>query len=403
MRGKKDILSNKLFFLTILAILPTMILGFFKIESKVLVWVFDALTIIISFLIFFFTKFKLKKEDLKYIIFFLFFLIVQLLSYILPGYIEIKTLYMSLPILYFIHFIYTKMGVNSIDENTDIENYMKKFLLLVIFSCMYNLIVNYKLIFNIANISSRYINISSFFSQRNAFGQLLYLGVISNIYIIKKYPKNKFYIFSLILILLNLLFSFSRTAIFSTCIFLTFAYFKINLKKIKKNKILFGIFIFVIVFLAGLSIINSEKAIYFLNYYVFRSDDGLTGRDVLWIKALSLLKSYRLIFGYGLGSSSVILEVYNLTNTHNTYIELLLVGGIFMFILYTSIYINTYKTINKINDDNERKLFKAMFISMIVYSFFEKVLIFSTGYAAYYFTLFLIILPQLSKKVNIKK
>ena len=399
---KKDVLSNKLIILTLISLLPTIILGILEVENQNLVWVCDALVIILSLFLLSFKKVKLNKTQGLVSILFILFIITQLISYIAPSQIQhVKNLYMVLPFLYFLHFLYSFILIeNNVDERFNVEKYLNFFLTLVIVSCIYNIFKNYSMIFNIANITSRYVNISSFFSHRNAFGQFLFLGTISNVYLISKTKEKKYYI-SLGFILLNILFSFSRTAIFSTVIFLILSFVKIDIKKMKKGTFILYICGILLIPIILYGVINSEKIVYFLEYYVLRADDGITGRSTLWKVVFSVMTGYRWIIGYGLGSSSNVLQEFGLPNSHNTYIEMILTGGIINLLLYFIIYYIILKKINKIIDGKVKKILNAMYFSMLIYCIFEKVLLFSTGYAPFLFTIFMVALPNsILKKQN---
>ena len=277
---KSNVYENKYMFLYCLfAILPTIILGIFADvkEYKTIIWIWDVLIILIFFAFNAFRVKKISKSSLIMGSLFLFIIALQYITYshsLQTGLVQ--ELYTVLPIVYFIHFTAIFILLTNVKvEKFDAIYFFKYFLYFVIISCIYNILKNYQYIFNINNITSKYINISSFFSQRNAFGQLLFLGTICNMYILEVDKKKKWYV-SAIFILMNLIFSFSRTAIFSTCIFLIIHFILKNANVFKKsNFIKIGIvtLIFIIAFCLVLS---SESVMNFLEYYVLRSEDGIT-------------------------------------------------------------------------------------------------------------------------------
>lgn len=392
--------TNKIIFLNyIVAILPTLIFGLLgNVEDhKTLIWIWDVLTIGLFFLI---NMFYVKKIDKKAIILgiiFMFIMAIQFIVYsssLTNGFVE--KLYMVLPVVYFVHFLSVYCFLSNKKSNEfDATKFFNYFLIFVMLACIYNIIKNFSLLFSLSNISNKYINISSFFTQRNAFGQLLFLGTIANVFLLIK-TKNKKYIITLLIILLNLLFSFSRTAIFSTIIFLFIVYYKkyMNLKYKKNIIILF--FVIIAAFLL-LLIFKNDSLKNFLEYYVLRKEDGLTGRSTIWEACIKKLSGFRIFYGYGLGSSNKIMSYYNLSNSHNTIIEILLSGGLALLSFYVIIYGIVLNAIKKIKNSDVRIVLIAFYISFIVYSLFEKIMIFGTGYASVIFTLFFIAIPLLYK------
>ena len=396
-------LSIKLQILTLISLLPTIILGILGKEFKMFIWICDAIVIILSLIIFLKKINKLEKNSVFLILFFIIFIIIQNIAYMMPSKISnVNLLYRVLPLLFFMHFLYSYIFIERSNIGYfKLENYFKFFLVIVIISCFYNIFKNYSMLFNISNITNKYVNISSFFEHRNAFGQFLFLGIISNLYLIYKFKAKKYYL-SFALIMFNLIFSFSRTAIFSTLIFLILAFVKIDLGKVKKNQIFIIIFAFISMIFVSYLFFSNDKILNFVEHYILRTDDGVTGRFKLWEMVYHSMNGVRWIIGYGLGSSSNVLYSFGLSNSHNTYIECLLVGGFTALFLYTIIYLSIYKTITKIKNKNTKKIFKAMFFSILIYSFFEKVLLFGTGYASFIFTIFCVILPKMELK-NEKK
>ena len=398
-------INNWLFIMFILSILPTFIFGLLNNYSQMqtIIWIWDILSIflysVLSIAIFGIKR--IDKYTLKYFVIFVIIVGFQYLTYIYSlqnNLIEI--LYMVLPITYLFHFLNTFVFVNSMAKSKiDIKKFLNLFLVFVVISCAYNIFKNYGYIFNVNTITSKYINISSFFQQRNAFGQLCFFGIVANTYLLnsKETKKKKiYYILSFILIFANLIFSFSRTSIFAAIIFIVTNWMLNNNIFNKKNvpKIIGALVIVLILFII---ITKNDNILNFLDYYVFRKQDGLTGRSNIWGIALSKLRDWHILIGYGLGSSPGLLKTVDLYNSHNTYIELLLTGGIMLFLFYLAIYLRVLKTSISINNKVIRNHYISFFLSFIVYMFFEKVLLFGTGYAPIMFTIFIVILPVFDK------
>ena len=383
----------------LLSILPTIIMGLFRINTynNNYIWIFDALIIILLFLYCIFSNLKIKKNDLLISSIFIFIIGIQFIDY----YFALKNnmipiLYIVLPVLYLVHFFCTNNLISNIKiSNISFDTFFNFFLIFVIICCLYNMLINYNNIPSILNYTNKYIGLSSFFSHRNAFGQLLFVGLVVNYYLLLIANNKRFYFFSILLILVNLILSFSRSSILASIIFFLVVFCYETLLSKNKKRIIALILIIILIAFAWYSIRNNENIMQFLNFYIFRSEDGLSGRDNIWNLALSKLHGFRIITGYGIGTSPYILSDYNLSNTHNSIIELLLSGGIVLLFFYLFIFKNILKTIMKIKNIHLKKVYLAFYISFIVYSMFEKVILFSTGYAPIMFTIFLCIIPNL--------
>ena len=385
-----------LFAFIILAILPTCVFGVFgNIEKhRTQIWVWDVLIVGFIFLVSTSLNKKMKRNRLFIAACFIFVMAIQYITYVTSLERKlIEPIYMVLPIVYFIHFAATFIFCSGIKiKECDFTKFFECFFYFVLLSCLYNFLINYKVIFNIANLKDKYIHISSFFPHRNAFGQFVFLGIVSNIYLIIKKPNKKLYI-ALAFMFLNLVLSFSRTSLFTTIIFcLLFILFNMKNKQQLLKIIILSTFIVMIVLFV---ILLNGKILDFFDKYVFRISDGLTGRNKIWNVALELLGDGKIFTGYGLGASTALLKRFNLSNSHNSYIEAFITGGLSLFLLYAMCYMFIFKSINMIKNRSIKNLYKSFYIAFLIYCFFEKVLIFSTGYAAVFFTIFFVVIPIL--------
>lgn len=392
--------SKITFYYFLLAILPTIIMGFLNISTynNIIIWIWDVIMIIGLLIFCILKKIKLHKKNFFIVIMFLGIIGLQIIAYYFAiSNNLVNKLYTILPAIYFVHFICSYVLIGGQKKTVEWNKFFKFFIVFVVFACLYNFIINLNKFSSILSFNNKYLGFSSFFNHRNGFGQLLFFGIVSNVIILSQVKERKYYI-SLIFMLVNLILTFSRTSILSTFIFF-FIYFSLNMFSKKENKSTFIAIICIACLIVGTVIIlNNNKLIQFIDYYIFRAEDGLSGRDTVWKLVLPKIEGRKLLTGYGLGSSSKILETYGLTNSHNSIIEILLTGGIPFLIFYIVISINIFKNVNNFYDKKQKKIYKSFLIGIIVYIMFEKVLLFSTGYAAIMFTIFLIIIPKLTRK-----
>lgn len=395
-----DTYSKVVFEFLMLSIAPTIIMGFLNISTYTnqIVWIWDVLMIIILAVYCMLKKFKIFKNTFIPILLFFIVIIFQILDYssaISNG--TINRLYTILPLVYFVHFFCSFVLVGGQRKELNWERFFELFILFVVFCCCYNLIINYNNFSRIFAFNNKYLGFSSFFNHRNGFGQLLFLGIVSNVYILS-YKKNKFYYITAFLIILNLTLTFSRTSILSTIVFFIVYFLQCMFSKKEKKSTLIGMLLILVIISVIIVGINNEKIINFVNYYIFRSEDGLSGRDTIWKIALSNIKGFRILTGYGIGTTSKLLENYGLTNSHNAIIEIILTGGLQLLLFYFIIFINIIKNIMKFDNAEYKKIYISFLIAFFVYIIFEKILLFSTGYAPIMFTIFLVVIPKLSKK-----
>lgn len=407
--GKRKVDLNKiLIWLFNVSIFPTVLFGILKISTyeNSIVWIWDAFVIIFAGCFCFIKNFELKRCNL--ILSFLFMIIIffQFISYFYSIEHELlPILYVVVPALYFLHFFIAFNIFSNIKKITtnNLTSFLTYFLYFVVFCCIYNMIVNATNFSKIFLYSTKYLGFSSFFNHRNGFGQLLFWGIVVSTYLMNKNNFKK-YKTAFLIIFLNLILTFSRASILSSTVFLILFYFqKLFFEKKRKKSVLILIFLSAILLFTAYNFFTNRKFIEFLNYYVFRSSDGLSGRDYVWKIALSNLHGIKSLIGYGLGTSSTLLKSSGLSNAHNSILELLLSGGIVMLLLYVIIFAIEFSKIKKFEDKNLKKTYYSMFISIIVYIMFEKILMFGTGYASILFTIFIVIIPNFYGGQNDKK
>ena len=390
-----------LYFIFFGSMLPTLINNttlFYGKINKTIIWCWDIISLCIYLFILILMTYKTKnKIKILSIVPGLIFVVMQFFAYIQSN---VNNLYMVLPIAYFIHYLYANVLINNLEiDNKKIIKFLDTILYFAMFLCIYNIIVNYKYMLSLNALNNKYIHISSLFSHRNSFGQFLFIVFIINTLLYDK-TKNKRYIYFGIMFAINLFYTFSRTSICTVAIFFIILYFtKCNTKKELLTKIL----ICIVLILVFMLIISNESIVDFLEYYVLRIEDGTSGRDTLWKMAFNMLNGGRIFLGYGLGSSVNLLAEYSLTNTHNSYIEMLISGGliylismlIYLIILTRRYYINWKK------GDKSSRIFFAAMIAFAIYMLFEKILLFGTGYAPTIITLILVVIPHFYKDKNI--
>lgn len=240
---------------------------------------------------------------------------------------------------------------------------------------------------------AKQISVKSFFAHRNQFAIFLYASIISNIILILRNKKiiNKILLFIPLIILgINLLLTTSRTGIFSTVLFLIL--FFITTSSIKFKYKFLVIFIVITIVLVGATIILNkypnieDKVIAIIDNLFIRESSikSFTGRDNFWKIAQEKLceNGINLSFGIGRFYAITLIEKWDVTQFHNSYVEALMTGGIMELAFFMFIHIYVFIKIIKSKIDKKYKLcYLSMYISLMVYGGFESLCRFSIGCA----------------------
>ena len=299
-------------------------------------------------------------------------------------------------IYYFICFLLNYIGIfffilpKSKKENVSFHFFPIVFLCVSIIFCAYNIASNNISIEKILNSNNSYdFLFSSFFTNRNHFGKMLFAANIFLLYmnVYKKISKMNFILlFSFINI--NLLLTFSRTAIFCTLILYMLFLFR------NKKYWMYALICIIVIF-GAYELFPTFKA--FMDTFIIRKSSGLTGRGDIWKSAYSIfIKSP--MFGFTNTYSSKL--VYNLSSNyyfHNSFIKIVCSDGIFCLLSWIGVfmlifYTNSNKLVFQNKEvKNKYNYLKAAFISTIIYSFFEEYILMGPGIINYWYSFILFI------------
>jgi len=266
--------------------------------------------------------------------------------------------------------------------------FYRKFLLIVIIASFYNLIVNFQNILNIGSFTNVYqMNFSSFFLNRNSFAQFLWLGAISAAYLIESGEKKIVYWFSYILILINVLLTFSRTSI-ALVLFIGMVIILNTTKPFTKLILSYATLIILSLFL------SVGKINMIINSYFLRKSVGTSGRSELWYLGIDLISNLNVLFGLGYFSSTqLVIDLgKDLKEFHSFYVETLVGGGIFDLILMIGLLFMVIHRLIRI-EKSKLILNLSVYFTLMVYCIFESASFFNMGYVPMLFTIFFITIP----------
>lgn len=232
----------------------------------------------------------------------------------------------------------------------------------------------------------------SFFGQRNVYAGYCFISVIAATYLYLKKGKA-IYIITSISILIIILATGSRSSLVAC---LTFILMLLYLKTKKK----WYLWVFVAIAFIGIAIQFDVLSIMmkrFSHSTNLNVDSGVI-RLRMWGSGIkNLVKNYKVLDGYGIGSTSLFLrhENFAVESFHNIYIEYLFEGGLVLIGVFVYSIISSIKKIKRVNDTDFRYIWIAGLISYLLYSSFESgMALFMSNYLSITSTIIFVLLPK---------
>ena len=234
-----------------------------------------------------------------------------------------------------------------------------------------------------SSISYEY-NIKSFFSNRNTFAAFLLVGIYLTVYRLVFIRKNLLDILIGIFVVMNLILTLSRTSIAGMLIFLLV----LSVFRKRGRKFIGLVKAAAITAILILLILVTGLDGFFVDA-VIRVNAGTSNRVALWITCLNILRSGRWLTGVGYG----ILDYFN---AHNTYLSILLSGGILLGAFYLRFLIKTIKSYIYIirSESDIGVYFAAIFLSYAAVSMAESITPFLSSAQNLIFTIIVFMIPQ---------
>ena len=284
-----------------------------------------------------------------------------------------------------------------------LKKYAKLMIDLAIIACIYNIVSNLSILTSgFAGISSSYdIKLCSFFVNRNQFGMFLVVSIFLIEFAFS--PNRSLYKkIVLVLLLINLLLTFSRGSMISVVFFYIVRYtYNHNIVQNIKQYLKVTVALVLLVLIIILYVPWIEN---FMKTMVFRVDTGTAGRIDVWLMGLKVA-SHNIINGIGsfTGIDLAIKNGFEFGQFHNLYIDTLVGGGIIELILLLIIYRKAFKACGRCQDKNIRNSFKAFLLAVLLMGMNESVSFFSLGYVDIFFTINCIKLPFLINNMGSSK
>ena len=336
------------------------------------------------------------------IYFFVFFLLINVVCILADSNLSFNTIInFGISILLVYLFFESPIKEQNITEK-DVLQFFRFFAIFMLISCGYNMIVNVRQLLNISSISVYSGNATaSFFDNKNTFGVFLIFGAISATFL-KVVDGNNKWLIVLAIFILNEVMAMCRTAIILTIFFLIVS-FLVGEKRTFKKRILA---LTVLIIGAILLYYFVSPIRNFIGNNLFANTDSLDTREGYIERMLPLADGIYLFLGYG-EEKRVQLALQYAGNRyyHNTYLHLLIMGGLLKIILFAVTILYSVSISFKLCKLNRKTGYMciATIIAYLVYASIESVILFDTPVIAMLATIFVVSVPRLFLNAAFKK
>lgn len=269
-------------------------------------------------------------------------------------------------------------------------------IIVMVIASIYSAVFDTSKFLSVSGYTSAYGNeLKSFFDSSHIYGLYLSGAIIACLICldqVKEISKRKYYYISLILLIPNLILTFSRTAIFSTAVF-GIVYILLGKNKILKRSVI------ILSIAASIVVLTNDAVQKFLFSIVFKAGN-MAGRDTLLNASMNIYNQLLIIDKiFGIGFTEVREELVSLTgweSAHNAYVEILLAFGILGIIwIFGLFFFLLFKYIRLFAID---KKWSVDFLCLLIWCFAMMLtntfIIFTSSVDSYFLTIFAIVVPQ---------
>lgn len=194
--------------------------------------------------------------------------------------------------------------------------------------------------------------------------------LLSFIYSYNKHGKISFLTYCFLFInIIGYLYVWSTMAFCCLMLIFLVALFANN-KFINKMITSKKIWILLICFVVGIVFFNIQDYFSILVKNVFNKDLTLSGRTLIWQKAIGYIKD-KILFGYGQEMSNVRMMRFGISHVHNIFLQLLYNGGIVSLFIYILLYLKMFKSIKKNSNKHILLILNLFLIIYFIASIFD--------------------------------
>ncbi len=345
---------------------------------------------------------SVTKGSIKYrissLILLLFFLVNQMITVLVnEGSLSLSVIVTILftSVSYFIYMIMLDHEQLTLKQ---LLNLYDSFIACSFILAVYNVTFGWSRFSQILKITGAYSHETrSILKSNHEFALYLIFGIIMCIFCIKKKENRKSvikYYFCILFLAINLISTFSRTSILSLFVCLLILVFFYNRKAFPKYILVIG---FVILFIVVCPPIRT-----YVFEVIMKSNTDARRLSLLTYGANLISNLDPLHLFYGIGYTDFSMELYHAlqnTSLHNSYLTVLVNGGIMMFIFYTVIIVSSINTAWDCRkfDKFSGSLFLGLIVLSLLFMTTATSIIFTSQLDSYTLTMFTIIIPKYYK------
>lgn len=289
------------------------------------------------------------------------------------------------------------IGDRFIISKTHFISFCHCVIVITLYAAVYAIIFCWDQFQGASSVSQAYGNeLRSFFYSSHEYGLYLVSAIVSCFLCLIFQPftsgfRKMIYIICMILFIINLLLTFSRTSIFALVIFMIIFSF------IGKGKLRKWIRIFLIT-----SILIIIFSVDFSNFFysIVLKENHTGSRDVLLEGAFKYFSNGSIIekiFGFGISETRFFFKnVYDHGSVHNTYVQILLYYGIVGLVcLIVFIWSQIVACVRLIKTNRLLgSLFLGLVLSASVMMFTNTAIVFTSPIDSYFLTVFMFVVPK---------
>jgi len=324
--------------------------------------------------LFYTAKIKLRKPLTA--LYLLLTLVSKLCTSISSGYSLARGMfdYVLLVVLFTLLFVFPQEIY--LDSRKSIFDFYYVYAMFMLFACVYNMIKHFNSLIHILSITIyNTVRICSFFDNENTFGVYLLFGVIAAL-AMRVYSKKKRWTALVLVFMVNEYMAMCRTAM---VISLAIVIIVLVFTEYRKYRLFIFLTTAVIVVIAVLAYGIFRQVSPDSDIFATVIDNAFSNTDSLEVRSeyvrnmLPLIRGRAALFGYGDAKAATYALAYTGNQYyHNTYLKILMTGGIFKLLLQLVLIIIAVK--NSVSVFKNSKVDGLIcFISVITYLIYATV------------------------------
>lgn len=239
--------------------------------------------------------------------------------------------------------------------------------------------------------------LSSFFTSSHEYGMYLVYSIIGCLICIEtdkraSFKKKLLYAAAIVLFVLNLILTFSRTSLLTMAVFAIAYLFVGKWSKLRKLAIAAAI-------CAVVAVGVSAKLQGFLELVLFKKQDGLGSRGRLYQLAVDVFWESSLVeklFGHGIYVRNLFEDTLGHGSVHNAYLQVLMYFGLIGLVFLLGIFFSQLRANMRLYRYSRfySVMFSAFLFSALAMMLTNTAIIFTSPIDSFFLTVFVILVPK---------